>query len=197
MSSSGALLINTNSVSDCNKYVVTITGSLYQAGTHALYSSATITFNVIVYSIPVHDYITSPVISPVTYYLKDPPMIVNLLPSTPSYAYFPVTYYSLSNSDGTAVNSLLMTLNSLVLTVSSAVATDVGTYSVVLESYFLPSIPYHASSTFLVTVIHYCMRSSINPNTIPDQTYYLTDAALDIPMPLFIASITDCAPLEF
>jgi len=78
---------------------------------------------------------------------------------------------------------------------STESAADVGAYTLTLKSYFTKTMPYYATSTFTVTVIHYCMRSSVSPMSVPDQVYYVSDSALSIPFPQFVASIADCAPI--
>lgn len=49
-------------------------------------------------------------------------------------------------------------------------------------------------SSFILTVLHYCMRVAIVPSTVVDYTYYVSDSALAIPYPNFQAAIAECAP---
>jgi len=78
--------------------------------------------------------------------------------------------------------------------VSSQISADVGTYRLTLHSQFQPAISYSVPSSFILTVIHYCMRVAIVPSTVVDYTYYVSDSALFIPYPNFQAAIAECAP---
>lgn len=158
----GYLTVDTNSISDCGTYIVTMAGHLIDPNTGATFATSTVSFNVIILSTPSHDYIVPSMLSPLTYQLGDPMLIVALPPSTSSTS-LPVTYYTLKNADDSAPKSPLISFSNLQLTVSSSDPADVGQYYLTLSSFFNPLIAYHESKSFILTVNHYCQKSSIFP----------------------------------
>ena len=97
-----------------------------------------------------------------SYYVTDPTLQNSLPPFQSSKSYLN-PLYELLNSDGSAYDSNLITFDpvSLSFKVESSNEGDVGTYDLMLKSYYSQSNSYSVKSNFLVTVIPNCMRSLI------------------------------------
>lgn len=156
------------------------------------------TFNIIIFDKSV-SYMVPSSIDYYTYYLKDPVLTDTFTPFLSTRSYLP-PIYELQNLDGTPIDTALFSFNSLTLKfgIYSLSTAAIGTYALQLKGTFDPTLSYSVTSSFIVTILRYCVKNYIQaPQEISDQFYYVTDMTKLINLPNWKQSRSDCGSLRY
>lgn len=110
-------------------------------------------------------YISPSVIDDIIYYIRDPLLAITFSPFLSNGAYLTPLYELQRQGSTSSVDPTLFTFDPLTLklTVSSSLLSAIGTYQLQVKSYFgsLATTSYFVTSPFLVTILHFCLRSTI------------------------------------
>lgn len=134
--------------------------------TNTIYASKILNFNIFIID-PLKSFIQPKPIADITYTLNDT-AINTVLPLFPTSKSYLTARYNITKADGSMVDPTLLLFNSTTrgLKIYSTDASHVGVINLVVKAYFDPSVPYFVTSSFTLTVFHWCRRNLITAPAI-------------------------------